>query len=549
MEHIKWVFFRLKTYWPFLLLSLIGSLLEASGTAGVSLLIKSLVDRVFLLKEKEEILKIVIGLMSFVILSQVGNFTTSFFSALYTELELKRLREEAFRKLLKAEYSTFLGLSPGELASRIISDMNLYRNLIGFYAPKVIRDPITVIFLVGVLFYRDWLLTLNLALLIPILIFAIRYFGRKRGKHIKRTQESYAGVADRLFSSFSGFETIRGLKATKLFEGLFTQLNSILFRSSLKSEAYFALNSVFNYTFGYLVVALVILYGSYRIAEGGLTPGDFISYITALVFLQNPLVEMQKGFMELKSSLPVIKRIRDLLNLEEEKEGEVPLKGIKEGIRAERLYVQINGKELLRDVNLSILKGEKLGIMGDTGSGKSTFLRVLAGLLPYEGSLKIDGVELSKIKKEDLREIILFLSQEPFIFPGTVRENLIVEKGEEDLWKALRLAGCDFVKSLDQRIDPKSLSGGEKQRLAIARLFLKSPEIILLDEATSALDAKKEEEVLNNLFEHFRDKTFVIVAHRFSNLLRCDRVVVFKEGRMVFEGSPREAIDFFLQSP
>lgn len=189
--------------------------------------------------------------------------------------------------------------------------------------------------------------------------------------------------------------------------------------------------------------------------------------------------------------------------------------------------------------------------MGDTGSGKSTFLRVLAGLLPYQGSVKLDGLELSQIRKEDLREIMLLLSQEPFVFPGTVRENLIMakEKPEEDLWKALHLAGCDFVKSLDQQVSPKSLSGGERQRLALARVFLKSPEIILLDEATSALDAKKEEEVLNNLFEHFKDKTFILVAHRFSNLLKCDRVVVLKEGRVVFEGRPREAIDFFLQSP
>ncbi|HAV40427.1 MAG TPA: ABC transporter ATP-binding protein, partial [Aquificaceae bacterium] len=254
---------------------------------------------------------------------------------------------------------------------------------------------------------------------------------------------------------------------------------------------------------------------------------------------------------ELRSALPVINRIRELLNLEEEGEGILRLESFKSEIKVENLLVSVGEEKLLKGVNLTIYRGEKLGIMGDTGSGKSTFLRVLAGLLPYQGSVKLDGLELSQIRKEDLREIMLLLSQEPFVFPGTVRENLIMakEKPEEDLWKALHLAGCDFVKSLDQQVSPKSLSGGERQRLALARVFLKSPEIILLDEATSALDAKKEEEVLNNLFEHFKDKTFILVAHRFSNLLKCDRVVVLKEGRVVFEGRPREAIDFFLQSP
>uniref|UniRef100_A0A7C2ZQD5 ABC transporter ATP-binding protein n=1 Tax=Hydrogenobacter sp. TaxID=2152829 RepID=A0A7C2ZQD5_9AQUI len=551
MEHIKWIFARLRIYWHFILLSLIGSLLEAGGTAGVSLLIKSLVDKVFLLKEKEEIFKVILSLIAFVLLAQMGNFMVSFFSALYTELEMKKLRQEAFKKLLKADYSAFLGFSPGEFASRVISDMNLYKNLIGSYIIKVFRDPLTTVFLLGVLFYRDWILTLNLALLVPVLAFAIKYFGGKKGKHIKRTQEGYAGITDRLFSSFSGFESIRSFKAQGMFERLFEQLNKNLFRSSLKSELYSALNSVFNYTFGYMVVALVIFYGSYRITEGSLTPGDFLSYLTALVFLQNPLIGAQKGIMELRSALPVINRIRELLNLEEEREGNLRLESFKSDIRVENLWVNLGEEKLLKGINLKIAKGEKLGIMGDTGSGKSTFLRVLAGLLPYQGNIRLDGFELNQIRKEDLREIILLLSQEPFVFPGTVRENLIMakEKPEEDLWKALKLAGCDFVKSLDQQVSPKSLSGGERQRLALARVFLKSPDIILLDEATSALDAKKEEEVLNNLFENFKDKTFILVAHRFSNLLRCHRVVVLKEGRVVFDGKPKEAIEFFLQSP
>ncbi|HCO39310.1 MAG TPA: ABC transporter ATP-binding protein, partial [Aquificaceae bacterium] len=405
MEHIKWVLGRLKIYWHLILLSLIGSLFEAAGTAGVSLLIKSLVDKVFLFKEKEEIFKVILSLIAFVLLAQMGNFMVSFFSALYTELEMKKLRFEAFKKLLKADYSAFLGVSPGEFASRVISDMNLYKNLIGSYIIKVFRDPLTTVFLLGVLFYRDWILTLNLALLVPVLAFAIKYFGGKKGKHIKRTQEGYAGITDRLFSSFSGFESIRSFKAQGMFERLFEQLNRNLFRSSLKSELYSALNSVFNYTFGYIVVALVIFYGSYRITEGSLTPGDFLSYLTALVFLQNPLIETQKGIMELRSALPVINRIRELLNLEEEGEGILRLESFKSEIKVENLLVSVGEEKLLKGVNLTIYRGEKLGIMGDTGSGKSTFLRVLAGLLPYQGSVKLDGLELSQIRKEDLREI------------------------------------------------------------------------------------------------------------------------------------------------
>ncbi len=551
MENIKWAIRRLRVYWHLILLSLVGSILEATGTAGISLLMKSLVDKVFLLREGEQILKIVIALMGLVLLSQLGNFTVRLFSSLYTELEMKKLRAEAFGRLMRADYSAFMGISAGEFASRVISDMNLYRNLIGFYVIKLIREPITVLFLFGVLLYRDWVLTLSLLILLPLLAFAVRYFGTKRGKHIKKAQEGYANITDRLFSSFLGFDSIRSFKAQSMFESLFQKLNSLLFRSSFKSELYFAMNSVFNYTFGYFVVAMVILYGGYRIVEGSLTPGDFISYITALVFLQNPLMEAQKGVMEVRSSLPVIQRIREVLSLREEEEGSLPLRSLRQGIKVEGLKVKLGGVELLKDINLSIKRGEKIGIMGDTGSGKSTFLRVLAGFVPYEGSVKVDELELKHIKKEELRELFLFLSQDSFVFPGTVRENLLIaeDRDEAELWEALRLAGCDFVKDLDQQVSPKSLSGGERQRLALARLFLRSPEVLLLDEVTSALDAKREEEVLNNLFERFKDKTMVLVAHRFSNILRCDRVFVFKEGRVVFQGEPKTAIEFFLQSP
>ncbi|MCS6997870.1 MAG: ABC transporter ATP-binding protein [Aquificaceae bacterium] len=550
MEHIKWVLLRLKAYLHFIFLSLCGSLLEAGGTAGVSLLIKSLVDKVFLLREEEELLKVVLSLLGFVFIAQLGRLTSAFFSALYTELEMKKLREEAFGKLLRADYSAFLGFSPGEFASRVISDMNLYRNLIGSYGVKLIREPTTVLFLVGVLLYRDWFLTLSLFLLLPLLAFAVKYFGKKRGKHLKRSQEGYAEVADRLFSSFSGFESIRSFRAQPLFERLFRELSRALFRSGLRSEVYFALNSVFNFTFGYSVVALVILYGGFRIAEGSLTAGDFLSYLTALLFLQTPLMETQKGFMEFRASLPVVGRIREVLSLEEERAGRFSFEALGEGIEVENLRVSVGGRLLLKGVNLKIRKGEKLGLMGDTGSGKSTLLRVLAGLLPYEGSVRVGGLELADINREDLREAFLFLSQEPFIFPGTVRENLLLAgEKEEELIRALQLSECDFVKSLDQPLNPKSLSGGEKQRLALARVFLKSPQLLLLDEVTSALDARKEERVLDNLFTHFRDSTFILVAHRFSNLLRCDRVLVMKEGLVVFEGKPKEAIDFFLQSP
>lgn len=553
MPEVKWLLQRLKPYAPFIFLSLVGSVLEALGTAGVSLLIKSLVDKVFLLKAQEEVIKLLFSLMGFVLLAQVGNFTVSYFSNLYTEKEMLKLRKEAYEKLMRVDYSVFLSTPPGEFVSRMLSDMNLYRNLIGSYSVKLFRDPFSVLFLLGVLIYRDWLLTLGIGLFLPLLVLTLKYFGAKRGKHIKRSQESFAELSDKVFSSFVGFESIKSFKGEHTFRRLFEEENLRLYRSSFRSSFYFALNSVFNYTFGYLVVALVILYGSYRIIEGSLTPGDFMSYITALVFLQNPLVETQKGILEVRSSLPVIRRLRELLELPEEKEGRLRLEEPLELIQIKDLSLSVKGKDILRGVCLVVRRGEKVGIMGETGSGKSTLLKVIAGFLPYEGSVRLNHLELREIEKASLRSKVLYLSQEPFVYPGKLKDNLLIgmeDADEEEMWRALRLAKCDFIKSLEQEVSPKELSGGEKQRLALARVFLRKDfELLLLDEATSALDAKTEREVLENLFEHCKDKTLLVVAHRFSNLLLCDRVLVMEEGSISFEGKPRDAIERFLQSP
>jgi len=171
--------------------------------------------------------------------------------------------------------------------------------------------------------------------------------------------------------------------------------------------------------------------------------------------------------------------------------------------------------------------------------------------VPYEGQVYYDEKELREINLSTLRSKIAYLSQESFVLSGTVRENLLIANPnatEEEMWEALRLSACNFVESLDEIVDKESrmLSGGESQRLALARLFLKKPEVLLLDEATSALDAQTESLVLKNLFEKFPDTTFIVVAHRFSNILACQRALVLKDGELIFDGEPKRAIEVFL---
>jgi ATP-binding cassette subfamily C protein/subfamily B ATP-binding cassette protein MsbA len=551
MEHLIWVIKRLRNYYPYILLALFGVLLESVSTAGISLMVKKLVDEGMLLRSWEGLTFGTLLLLGLALAQQLGNFLVSYYTNAYAEKEAKELRRLVFEKLLKSSFLSVRGYSLGEYTTRVLSDLKLYRDLIGSSVVKLVRDPATVLLLFGVLLYRDWKLTLTLLALLPIIALSVEYFGRKKGKHLRRSQESLEKLINKLGDVFRGYESIKTLPAQKLLLGWFRDINENAYRAGLRMALYSSFNSTFNFSVGYLATALLLFYGGLKVLEGSLTFGELASYLTALTLIQMPLVETQKGIVEVKASLPVVQRLRQVLDLEEEMEKGVEFVGLKEGINVQRLSVSIDGRDILKGVSFSIRKGERVAVMGSTGSGKSTLLRVLCGFVPYEGQVYYDEKELREINLSTLRSKIAYLSQESFVLSGTVRENLLIANPnatEEEMWEALRLSACNFVESLDEVVDKESrmLSGGESQRLALARLFLKKPQVLLLDEATSALDAQTESLVLKNLFEKFPDTTFIVVAHRFSNILACERALVLKDGKLIFDGEPKRAIEVFL---
>ncbi len=546
MEDIFWILRRLKPYTPLIFLSLIGSLIQSAGAAGVTLLVKGVVDEVFLLRDPDRVFTTVGMILGSAVLMQAGFFLSRYLVSVASEATLKGIREELFRKVLFVPYTFFVKHPAGDLISRVVSDVDRLRMILTDQLPVLLREPFVAIVLFGVLLYRDPVLTVVLILLLPVMAFMVRYFGRKKGKHLKRTQESTAQLTQVLSQTVQGVENIKVFSAEDWLLRYFRDWNRRILRSSIRMELYITGNTALNYIFGYTAVAGVLLYGGFRIVEGYLSPGDFVSYLTALFMIQPPLLNSQKALMGLRGSLPVVSRVREVLSLEEEVSGKVKFGGLREVIDLRGVRVSVNGKGILKEVNLTIVKGEKLGIVGHTGSGKSTLVRLIPRLIDYEGEILIDGKELRSFDLKSLRDRIGMSTQETFLINGTIRENLLIAKPnatESEIREALKLALCDFVEDLEEGIDTVvgergySLSGGERQRIALARVFLKNPDIVILDEATSALDTNTEKKVLKNIFEFFEDKTLIIVAHRLSNVMECDRIVVMRDGRIVEEGS------------
>jgi len=378
---------------------------------------------------------------------QAGFFLSRYLVVLASEKTLRDIRLEIFRKLLYVPYTFFVRHPAGDLISRVVSDVEKIRQILVDQIPILLREPVVGLALFGVLLYRDPFLTAILIIAVPVMGYMVRFFGSRKGKHLRRTQESTAELTQTLSQSLQGIENLKVFSAQEKLIQAFGQFNSRIYRSSVKTELYIAGNTALNYLFGYGVTAGVIFYGGFRILQGDLTPGDFISYLTALFMVQPPLLNSQKALMNLRGTLPVVRRLRDLLNMEEEPSGGVSFEGLKRDLRFEGVEVVVDGKTILKGITFSVSRGERIGIVGHTGSGKSTLVRIIPRLVDYRGSVRIDGTELREFDLRSLRGRVGISTQETFLLNATVRENLLIAKPdatEEEMFEALRLASCDF---------------------------------------------------------------------------------------------------------
>ncbi len=538
-----------KKYWYLFLLALIGAVLEAGALSGFIYILKNIIDDIFIQKDIEKFKIIVILLVILAFGKQLGYFLKDFIFPLIIYKYEKELREKIYNRFLLAELSVINKYPIGDLVSRATNDISRFAEILSALGTNIITEFFTIIGIIALLIYLDWKMFLILVILIPILAYVLNYFGEKRKKYSRLVQESLAEYTQHLNQILSGLETAK-LFDFNMFKKIFTKINEKLFHREKKNKFYETMYLSAVEILAYAGTIGIILFGGYRVIKGELTTGQFFSFLGGVLVLVNSMQVLQRGLVHLKGISPVIDRIEFLLNIPQEKDGNVEFKQLKEKIEYKNVYVELGGKEILKNINLTIPKKIKLGIVGLSGSGKTTLIKLLPRLIKdYKGSIKIDNVEIKDYKLSSLRKNIGVLSQEVFIFNDTLRNNLLIAKPdatEEEIYKALKKAKADFVKNLPNGLDTilgekgSILSGGERQRLAIARLFLKNPEILVIDEGTSALDLETEDYVISEIEKHFRDKTIILITHRLSILKITDLIIVMENGEIIERGSVAE---------
>lgn len=441
----------------------------------------------------------------------------------------------------------------GNLISTIMSDTQVFSEAFK-NSLEVVREPVTAIALLSVAFYHDWQLTLIIFATAPLFIVTFHFTGKRIRKYVKLAQQDNAEMTHTVSEALGGQKIIKAFGLRDYIVSRFEKAQDLLIAHRTKSNSAEEHSHPLVELIGSIAFGGVIIFAHYRISTGALTTGGFISFVAALAMFMDPVRRFSKANAKLNQAQAAAVRIFGLLDVEEEPEASLKeLKTFDSTIEFKNVTFSYGEGPVLKNFNLIIKKGEKVGLVGLSGSGKSTLVSLLLRLYEVtDGQILIDGVDINEYSLISVRKIFGLVSQDIFLFNDTIRENLCTgdDHTEEEIRHALEISyAWEFVKDLPGKLETSigdrgvRLSGGQSQRITIARAFLKNRDVLLFDEATSALDNESEKIVQAALERVAGHKTVVAVAHRLSTLQDFNRIIVMKDGVKVEEGSHFELIE------
>lgn len=472
-----------------------------------------------------------------------------------TEKILVRLRSALFGKFLHLPLSTLDKKKTGELLSNFQNDLSQISQGIDTLC-LALKEPFTFIGLIGAAFYIDWRLTLSTIIVAPLVAYLFSASGAAVKRYSRRNLETFSDLMSLSQEALSGSRVIKIFRMEDTLSQRFKDLQNHFLKVRSKAIRVEELSTPVVELIGAILIALVLLYGGYRISSGDLTSGQLVAFVLALGLAQMPIKQLNNAYMKIKAAEAAAERVYGLIDSPNSHRPSLSLKRMERfdgKIEYRNVTLIYNENAALKNVSFSIKAGEKVAFVGPSGSGKTSVLNLLPRLYEItEGDILIDGVSLHDIYLPDLRGMISVVTQDTFLFHDTIYENIRWGNpyaAKEAVIKAAQDAhALDFIEKLPHGFDTLigdrgvMLSGGERQRIAIARAFLKSSPILMLDEATSNLDSHSEkivQEALNGLMV---GKTTLMVAHRLSTIHHADKIYVVEAGKIEESGSHDELL-------
>ncbi len=463
------------------------------------------------------------------------------------------LQQDHCRKLLALPLSAHQEMQRGDTLTRTLSDAGRAQAGLRIFFSKVLQSAIAVSMGLGALLLLSWQLTLLILVVVPPIAVLVALFSKRIQRGARSRQETLGHVTQRLMHILAGIKTIKVYGAQDGEQRAFRGENERLFRRALRVFRYrFTLRSLVEGIthFSFLLVFAFAVWLVLR-QSWGVTAGSLAAFVPIVLSTQRHARELTKSWTQLQDALPSAARFFELLDgggEDRDPADAVELKGIREGVRFCGVSFSYGREPVLHDVSFEIGVGETVALVGRTGAGKTTLTDLLLGFRePDAGRIEIDGTDLRRFKRDSLHRHLSVVSQEPFLFDASVRQNIQYGDPEADAQRFAAAAEAarvdEFVAELPDAYDTAvgeagvKLSGGQRQRITIARALLSDPDLLIFDEATSALDARSERSVQEAIEALLRGRSVLVIAHRLSTIRGADRIVVLEGGRVAAVGN------------
>ena len=536
----------LKNKFKYIILATILTSISAFLTSSFIYLLKIFINKVFLEKNYEYLyISPLLILMLSLFVGFLNILSYYFFNKISFSILLE-IREKLIEKILKLNFLNFYKNKTGFYLNVLVQDVNNLQQFLTNNIPLLVRNIFLALFLIISTFVINFKFALISYLTFPILIISVNFVNKKIKKYYKKIQNINDEILNLTSLIVNNLKETKNLNLEYKFIEKYKEENKKLMEIFLKNKLFEVLSPNLSQTLFFLMVGFLFFLGGKYIISNELSVGGFVAFLTALVLVLDPIKKITKSVGEIQQNLISLTRILNVLKEDEERTfGEI-LNNI-EKIKLENVSLNLNQKNILKNINLSFEKSKKYGIVGPSGSGKSSLINLLLGLLvPTSGNIYFNDIEISKINLRSLRDRISVVSQDIVLFPGTIFENLKIVKPTasfEEIKEACKKAQIlDFIEKLPQKFNTKigpggiNLSGGQKQRLAIARAILKDSDVLILDEATSALDLKTEKEITKIIDSLAKNKILIVIAHRLNTILNSDEIIVLKNGEIEYKG-------------
>ncbi|MBE6452715.1 MAG: ATP-binding cassette domain-containing protein [Alphaproteobacteria bacterium] len=525
--------------------------------AVVALALKPYMDIVLVDKSDQSPAYIPILIVAFTFIQGAFNYSATYLNAWVGGKITTDVKRALFKKLLFLEPSFYDKNDSGHIIQRFSADVDVACNGLIDNIRLFVSRIFSSLSLIGVLIYNSWQLSI---IAILVLVFALMPLARLRRMIkgvIHKTVQENSTILTNYNETYHGNKTIAAYNLQEQSYNSYSNVINRLFKLTVKMVQRTAWMTPMLHVVASVGIGAVIGIGSYLIVNGTITSGNFVSFITALILLYNPIKNIGKNFSAVQVSFLAIERIADILNITPtiaDNKDAYTLKGVNKEICFNDVSFAYNPEvEVLKHICLKVKAGKTVALVGNSGGGKSTVVSLLPRFYDVcSGSITIDGRDVREISLESLRNNIAVVFQDNFLFSGTLRDNILMGKPdatEAEINSALEMAYLkDFVaeqeKGLDTDIGERGslLSGGQRQRVAIARAFIKNAPIVILDEATSALDNKSEAVVQKAIDNLMQDRTVFVIAHRLSTVQNADEIVVINDGEIIEQGSHSELL-------